>query len=46
MCYRIPGEVYAEGEYHSFKATYEPRHKELLVQKYGQEVFILNEEVK
>ncbi len=46
VCYRIPGEVYAEGEYHSFKATYEPRHKELLVQKYGQEVFILNEEVK
>lgn len=46
VCFRIPGQAYADGEYHSFKAKYTPEYKQQLVKKYGPEVFILNESLE
>lgn len=43
VLYRIPGHHYKDGEYHSMKMKYGPDVKAKLVAKYGESLFILNE---
>lgn len=43
--YRIPGHNYSSpDEYHEMKCKFTPEVKSKLVEKYGEEVYILNEE--
>lgn len=42
-CYRQPGTVYKDGEYHQIKLRFTPEIKRTLIEKYGPTVFILNE---
>lgn len=42
-CFRIPGEAYNDGEYHTLRNVFNPSVKDHLVKKYGPTVFILNE---
>ena len=44
-CFRIPNETYKEGEYHTLKNKFSPEAKAFLINKYGPDVFILNEEL-
>lgn len=41
--FRIPGETYEEGEYNRVKVKFDGVVKNVLVSKYGPQVFILNE---
>lgn len=43
--FRKCGETYADGEYHSINRKYCPQIKEWLMQKFGAQVEILNEQI-
>tara|TARA_R100001082_G_scaffold7354_1_gene4484 strand:+ start:104 stop:553 length:450 start_codon:yes stop_codon:yes gene_type:complete len=43
--FRIPNHDYVEGEYHTMNIKFNPIVKKQLIEKYGKEIFILNENI-